>query len=294
MNQKRIDKPDDRFRKISHTMLGKTVHKYFGLPGKFIATIENEIPDGENNEKRTDGGYKVEFNGNMIISIEDESSGVNMSTLEKIYRYCVNMEYVFNSPVYSVITTIVSLKTCRESYSPSETMIYLPRIISFNDFDGEERLETARAKIRNNEEWTDVEGYDLVNIPKMFDDKNDVVLEEVCELFSQMRMSNKFIRYGLGRCLQCMISKYAKTLDDVLRLEEVISMVSLKGDADAYIEGLCEEARIKGLAEGRVEGRFEARVEERLDLAKKLVKRLDIEEVAEITGFTKEQILGKD
>lgn len=283
MNQKikRIDKPDDKFRKISHTMLGKTVHKYFELPGKFIGTIENEIPDGKNNEKRTDGGYQVSFNGNMIISIEDESSVVNMETLEKIYKYCVNMEYVFGSPVYSVITTIVPLENCMESYSPSETMLYLPKIISFNEFDGDKRLENARIKVRNDEEWDDVEGYDLVNIPKMFDKGNDIALEEVCELFSQMRMSNRFIKYALGRCLQCMISKYAKSLDDVFRLEEMINMVSLKGDADAYIEEIREEARVEG------------KLEERLDLARKFARSFDIDEVARISGLSKDQILSE-
>lgn len=273
---KRIDKPDDKFRKISHSQLGKTVHKYFGLPGKFIGTLLNEIPDGENKEKRTDGGYKVELDGDeMIILIEDESSGVNKEELLKIFGYSVTMRYLSSLPVFSVITTTVPLEGCDQYVFSSPTNKFLPIIISFNEFDGNQRLEKARIKVRNNEWWNDVEGYDLVNIPKMFDDGNDMILEEVCVLFSKMRMENKYIKYALGRCLRCMISKYAITLDDVARLEGVIDMFKLKGDAYAYLEEIREEGRVEG----------------RVDLARKIAERLGMAEAVEISGLSEDQIL---
>ena len=64
-----------------------------------------------------------------------------------------------------------------------------------------------------------------------------------------------------------MISKYAITLDDVARLEGVIDMFKLKGDAE----------------EGRVEGR--------VDLARKIAERLGMAEAVEISGLSEDQIL---
>lgn len=276
---KRHDKSEDTLRKLSHAYLGETVHKYFGLPGEYKHAIENEFPDKDGKEKRTDGAYIVDLDGkDMIISIEDESSVVNEETLKKIYGYCVNMEYGCNLPVHSVITTPIPLDRCKKVYFLSETLQYMPKIISFNEFDGEEHLEYARAKVNNNELFSDVEGYDLVNIPKMFGKGDYEVLEEVCELFSNMRMEDKKTKFQLSKALECNIHKYAKT-EDIKRLMEVVNMMKIRKDAKQIIEEVHEE------------GRQEGRQEERLDLTRKFAEKFNIDEVSQISGLSKEQIL---
>nr|WP_295604838.1 hypothetical protein [uncultured Methanobrevibacter sp.] len=72
-----------------------------------------------------------------------------------------------------------------------------------------------------------------------------------------------------------MISKYAITLDDVARLEGVIDMFKLRGDADAYLEEIREEGRVEG----------------RVDLARKIAERLGMAEAVEISGLSEDQIL---
>ena len=94
---KRMDKSDDALRKMSHAYLGKTTHEYFGLPGEYKRNIENEFPSKDGEERRNDGAYIVENNGEeMIISMEDESSIVNKKALAKSYGYCLKCNMHIN------------------------------------------------------------------------------------------------------------------------------------------------------------------------------------------------------
>lgn len=277
---KRMDKSEDVLRKMSHAYLGETTHKYFGLPGKYKHNIENEFPDTGGKERRTDGSYIVENNGkDMIISIEDESAAVNKKTLAKSYGYCVNMQYAYNLPVYSTITTPTPLNKCTKYYYPSETLKYLPRIISFNEFDGNERLEYARAKINKNETFSAVECYDLINIPKMFDGNNAEILEEVCDIFSKIKIEDPEMRFRLTNCLECIIHKYARTNNDINRLKEVINMAKVSEDTRQIVREVYKD---------EIEEESEKR---EINLAIKFIDKIGIDEVVKISGLSKEQIL---
>ena len=248
------------------------------------------------------GAYIVEDDGKkLIINIEDESSIVNEETLAKTYGYCVNMEYAYNLPVYSVITTPIPLNKCTNTYWPSKTLKYIPHIISFNELDGNKKLEYARSKINEDECFSNLEAYDLINIPKMFNENNDEVLEEVCNLFSKMKMEKKIDKFKLGKGLECVINKYGRSTDDIKRLTDMINMTKVSEDVrqivrEVYKDELDEE-RMK-VKEERMkvkEERMKAEKEreKRIDLARKFAEKLSIEEVVEISGLSKEQILNK-
>lgn len=285
-NNKVIDKPDDVLRKIAHAYLGKTVHEYFGLPGKYKHNIENEFPDKDGQEKRTDGAYIVEDDGkDLIINIEDESSIVNKKTLVKSYGYCVNMQYAYKLPVYSVITTPIPLNKCTNMFCPSKTLKYLPHIISFNELDGNKRLEYARAKVKNDEPFSTLEGYDLINIPKMFMKNQEKVLEEVCNLFSRMKMDDQMDKFKLAKGLECVIHKYAKSNEEIENLMDVINMTKVSEDLREIVREVYKE-------EIEENGKKE-RIEERVDLSRKFAEKYNIDEVSKISGISKEQILNK-
>lgn len=289
---KRMDKSDDALRKMSHAYLGKTTHEYFGLPGEYKRNIENEFPSKDGEERRNDGAYIVENNGEeMIISMEDESSIVNKKALAKSYGYCVNMQYAYKLPVYSAITTPIPLNKCTKVYCPSETLKFLPRIISFNEFDGEERLEYARAKIDKNETFSDIECYDLINIPKMFDENRTEVLEEVCNIFSKIKIEDKEEKFRLTNCLKCVINKYAETIEDINRLIEVIDMVKVTEDTRQIVRDVFKEELEEASEKAEEKGMEKGIKKERVNLARKFAERFNIDEVAEISGLTKEQIL---
>ena len=103
--KRRMKNPEDRLRKRSHAILGETVHQYFNLPGQYIGAIENEIPDGDNKEKKTDGSYLVQIGEIKIIK----------ESLSKSFEYAINMIYAHKLAIYSVITTPIPLKKCEKN-----------------------------------------------------------------------------------------------------------------------------------------------------------------------------------
>ena len=78
--------------------------------------------------------------------------------------------------------------------------------------------------------------------------------------------------------MQCIIHKYAKTVEDINRLEKVINLTIKYED---YIEKQREEGR----EEGRVEGKLE-----KLELAQKVAKLLGTQKAIQLSGFTQKEI----
>ena len=78
--------------------------------------------------------------------------------------------------------------------------------------------------------------------------------------------------------MQCIIHKYAKTVEDINRLEKVINLTIKYED---YIEKQREEGR----EEGRIEGKLE-----KLELAQKVAKILGIQNAIQLSGFTQKEI----
>ena len=292
---------NDVLRKISHAFLGETVHKYYKLPGEYQGEITNELPNSRGEQRRTDGAYfSKRENRKIVISIEDQNSQINQKTLERLNEYCNILQYKTRTPVYSVITTSLPLDKCMDTYSSTETFKYTPHIISFKEFDGEKRLEEARARVIKEEFFDGIQGYDLINIPKMFDENNAEILEEVCELFSKMKMEDQDMKFRLSMALAAVISIYAKTDKDIIRLKEVINMIEVRSDTRQFIlesfhEEL-EEERLKGIqkAEEEKQKGIQKAEEEKLSLARQFAEKIDIEIVAEISGFSKEEILNQE
>ena len=81
----------------------------------------------------------------------------------------------------------------RKEYYFSKTILFKPKIISFNEFDGDEKLKKYKNKIKNDEYFSNTEGYDLINIPRMYEKNNEEILEKVCIIFSKMKMKDDLI-----------------------------------------------------------------------------------------------------
>ena len=127
------------------------------------------------------------------------------------------------------------------------------------------------------------------------------VLEEVCNLFSKMKMEKKIDKFKLGKGLECVINKYGKSTDDIKRLTDMINMTKVSEDVRQIVREVykdeIDEERMK-VKEERMkvkEERMKAEKEreKRIDLARKFAEKLSIEEVVEISGLSKEQILNK-
>ncbi|MEC1748150.1 hypothetical protein ABEV09_23800, partial [Schinkia azotoformans] len=57
-------------------------------------------------------------------------------------------------------------------------------------------------------------------------------------------------------------------------------------------EGAREEGRVKGLEEGREQGKAEGKAEGKIEVAFEMLRDgLDVDRIAKLTGFTKDEIL---
>ena len=115
----------------------------------------------------------------------------------------------------------------------------------------------------------------------MFKKDNELMLEEVCKLLSQMKVEDLEFKENMKICMQCVIHKYAKTIEDIQRLEEVINLTR---KFETYEETL---TRI-----GKEEGEKIGIQKEKEELAKKLLEMGDsVEKVEKVTNLSQEKLI---
>ena len=288
----RMNNPEDQLIKRMIVYFGERIHNYLKIPGKFKHNCSNEYP-GPDGEKRIDVCYIICLNEkHQLVDLEDESSRVNDETLKKIIHYSRNIECGRNIPVVSVITTTVPLDKCLKEMKISETKILKPIIISFPEFDGEEKLENLRNKVNNGKIIDEMEALDLLFITKMFKKDNDLILEEVCELLSKMKVEDLEFKENMKICMQCVIHKYAKTIEDIQRLEKVIELTR---KFETYEETLTRIGKEEGIEQGRKQGIEQEKrknQKEKEEMAKKLLEmNIPMEKVKEVTNLNREKII---
>ena len=263
---KRMNNPEDTLIKQAATLFGKLLHGYLNLPGKYLGGCPNEYPFNE--KARTDVCYVVIIKDiPQYINLEDESSRVNAKTLLKIIKYSTNIECIKRVPVTSVLTTTEPLEKCLKELNISKTKILKPIIISFPEFDGDEKLRKIREKVNNDELFSEEEAIEIIFLLRMFRKNHAEILEEVCELFSKLKVEDPEFKVRMKFCMQCIIHKYAKTLDDIKRLEKVINLTIKYED---YIEKQREEGK--------------------LELAQTIAKVDGIQKAIQLSGFTQKEI----
>lgn len=189
---------------------------------------------------------------------------------KKIDNYRVNLEYTFKKPVVSGLTTTVPMEKCVTEYVKSPTLSLKPIIRPYPEFDGRKRLNNISAKINNKEILSKKEAMNLIMIPKMFASNQGQVLEEVCHLLSQLKIMDFEFKMELIFEMQCVIHKYAKTISDIDRLEEVIGL------QEAVTAMQFQKQKLIDL------GAFE--------MAIKFKNALGIEKAIEISGFSREEL----
>lgn len=91
--------------------------------------------------------------------------------------------------------------------------------------------------------------------------------------------------------MRCVIHKYAKTVDDIKRLEEVIGLPNAKTARQFFEDKLFNEGKAEGFSEGRTEGFSEGRTEGHLEMAVKFVEKFGVDAVADARGFSRDEIL---
>lgn len=240
----------------------------------------------------------MDNNHQMIINVEDETSSVNEKTYKKIDKYRTNHKYSFNLPVLSVITTSLPSNRCLKEYKFSPSDILRPQIISYLNYDGEKILSNIKTKIESKKVLTKLEFIWLILVIRTFEEDNSEILEIVCHLINIAKAVNMHFKIEMIFCSRYIIHKYAKTIEDILRLEEVVGLKETLrfGDMEKEIENRgFVNGKAEGKAEGRAEGKAEGKIIGSLSVLRELVNdpdcRYTVEELSDKFGFTKEQII---
>ena len=136
----------------------------------------------------------------------------------------------------------------------------------------------------------------------MFNENNAEILEEVCDLFSKIRIEDKTDKFKLAKCIECVINQYEKTDEDINRLKRMINMVKVSEDNRKIVREVykdeIEEASAKAAAKAAAKEKQKAeqeiaKAEEKgkIELARKIAQKYGIEEIAKISGLKKEELL---
>ena len=287
----RLDKPMDHLHQRLFDNNCPTMHELFNFPGKFQGRCPNKNANSDGSMAEVDISYLalLENNQQMIINVEDETSNVNEVTYKKIDKYRTNLKYSFGLPVMSIITTSLPSNKCLDEFMFSPTDILRPIIISYLSFDGEKILSRIKCKIENKEVLTILEFIWLIIVIRTFEENNFEILEIVCPLIKMAKAESLHFKMEMTFCSRYIIHKYAETVDDILRLEEVVGLKeTLKfGDLEKEIEN-------RGFVNGKAEGETVGSLSVLKELASDPDCRYTVEELSEKFGFTKEQIINEN
>lgn len=279
----RMDKPMDTLVKRQTAYAGEITHEFHELPGKYIGACANEYPDSQISVPRVDSAYKVKIKGKIyIINREDESGPIDANVFEKINKYRILLEYASNMPVIPVITTHLPVNKSLITVGISLTTYMDVIVISYPTLDGSERLSTIRKKINDEEVLSGVEAMNLVMLPRMFTSGNAEILEEVCVLLKKAKVESIEVKHELIFEMDCVIHKYAETLDDIRRLEEVIDLSAASNDVLRQEQRLIDKGIKQGIEQGIEQGAF--------DLALKIKRDLGLEKAIELSGFSRQEL----
>ena len=298
--KKRINNPEDTFMKRQFTYLGDIAHEFYNLPGEYIGSECNEYPNVDGGIPRADIVYEVKMKDGSIsmINIEDETSYVNEDTLKKSYNYKSNIYYKTKHPVISVITTTLPEDKCLKELWISPTDLFKPFVISLQDENAWKRLNTLIDKAKKQEEFSDIEGLELINLPRFCSENHQKAIEEICSVLYDLKIKDDYVKNELIYSMQCMIHKYAKTDQDIENLEEMIGLRQVMKKRSPVLDAMERQGVIKGKKQGIEIGEkrgIEIGKKETLNVLKDLANdssnNLTVEELAKRYGYSVDEIL---
>lgn len=298
---KRMNNPEDTFMKRQFTYLGDIAHEFYNLPGKYIGSECNEYPNVDGGIPRADIVYEVRMKDGSIfmINIEDETSYVNVNTLKKSYNYKTNIYYKTKNPVISVITTTLPEDKCLNELWISPTDLFKPFVISLHDENAWKKLNTLIDKAKKQEEFSDIEGLELINLPRFCSENHQKAIEMICSVLYDLKIDDDYVKNELIYSMQCMIHKYAKTDKKIKYLEEMIGLRQVMKKRSPVLDAMERQGVLKGRKQGIKIGEekgIEIGEEKGIlkvlkDLANDSSNEKTVEELAEKYGYTVDEIL---
>ena len=112
----------------------------------------------------------------------------------------------------------------------------------------------------------------------------------ICEELLNLKMKDQFVKNELIYSMQCMIHQYAKTEEDIIRLEEMINLKTIMEERSPVLDSMKREGRKEGEIIGRKEGEKIGILKVLNDLEKEDNNGI-VEKLAKKYGYTTEDIL---
>ena len=196
-------------------------------------------------------------------------------------------------PVISVITTTVPSDRCLKELWVSSTDLFRPKIISFPDENAWKRLNSMLDKAKKQEEFGDVEGLELINLPRCCTKDHEKAIELICEELLNLNIEDSYVKNELIYAMQCMIHKYARTDEDILRLEGMIELRQVIDKRSPVLDAMKYEGRKEGIEIGREEERNDT-LKVLCDLVKSSPVDSTMEKVIGSLGFSMDEVMNAD
>ena len=104
----------------------------------------------------------------------------------------------------------------------------------------------------------------------------------ICEELLNLKMKDQFVKNELIYSMQCMIHQYAKTEEDIIRLEERINLKTIMEERSPVLDSMKREGEKIGEERGILKVLNDLEKDVDKDIVEKLAKKY---------GYTKEDIL---
>ncbi|MBO5151579.1 MAG: hypothetical protein J6B73_05390 [Methanobrevibacter sp.] len=179
----------------------------------------------------------------------------------------------------------------------TSTDLLRPKIISFPDENAWKRLNSMLDKAKKQEEFSDVEGLELINLPRCCTKDHEKAIELICEELLNLNIEDSYVKNELIYAMQCMIHKYARTDEDILRLEGMIELRQVIDKRSPVLDAMKYEGRKEGRKEGIEIGREEERndtLKVLCDLVKSSPVDSTMEKVIGSLGFSMDEVMNAD
>lgn len=281
---KNISKNELEYNQYTDYIFKRTVQKYANgvlkflkIPYEITNMISSELTSSPPHIHRMDFVGEAERGGEEIcIILECQSKLPNDDDITRFFQYVSSLRVFKNRKVELYILCTEKAPYTKREFIINDECVYTMHVISLKDYNAREILKSVEDKIRNNETVTDetIACLQLIAYTD-YSESTLKILIETSRLIEQLNIDmneKEAVLYVLNVLSTNMLNETEKNKF----MEERKMMINPR---DEYLVN-------KGIEKGRLEGMEKGR----LEVAKKLLEKMTIKEVSEITGLSEKQI----
>ena len=261
--------------------------RFIGIPYRLLSVMLSEFTTIGPGISRIDfAGEALKDDKIISLIIECQSKIPTDEDIKRFFQYVASMRIFKNNDVELFILCIEKVPYTKKEFIINDECTYTMHIISLKNYKAREIFKNIEDKLKHNKEITDMDIASLQMIVYTDYDESQLeillkarkLIERIAENSGMDINQKKAIIYLLDVLSVNMLNE-----KEIEKYEEETYM--MLNPTDRYLLK-------KGKNEGKLEGKREGKLEGKLDVAKKLLaKGFQIEEIIELTGLTKEDLL---